>query len=329
MQPIFVFAQKTVSYKSEYLAVRELEELCDSVDVYGFGQEAYWENGRLTVFDDDDNEREIAIPEVWIKCDILSAEIIEKILQLPHLRSLNLQFSSAEDVPFPFEQLKMLEKVEISMMDNEAKTLPTSWGKSLCLSKNVRTLSIYGCSKLIPEVGKMTQLYSLRIDADDESDILSHILPLKNSLHELILSSSSEPSVGEVLKRFSKIQSLILTSLDSSSDLDLFLMDIKNLPLRCLWIPYGKIGKDGLSVLQKWKTLEEVILPCDLSQKYSQSLENVRISVALMQKDGSKQTQSVQKFFPYTKMEEISRDERLDAEGNYIHWADVRSDLWL
>ena len=320
---------------SEFAAARRLESLCVFADFFGepdllAGTETEWENGKLTREDKNGKSHKVPITEAMLECESLNAKLIGEILKLKHLRTLSIQFSSLQDVDFPIQELKWLEKLELENTSEKEIAIPKNWAKNIGALPALRTLQIPDSPELLQEAAKMEKLQSLTVTSLRDEPILPRILPLKNSLRELVLMSEQEPQAGEILKQFTRLQVLSLDCADfENKNLDSFLREIHGLPLRCLWLAEGQIGQDGVDVLLSWDSLQEVMLPKGFSEELFSLLEKEEISVSLSQKDGSRREQRMKKFFRASSSEKMHRDYRLDAQGNYIHWAELHGGIFL
>lgn len=318
---------------SEFLAACELETLCtytnfaeQSMD----GSETIWENGKLTLEDKNGMIREVPITNVTVECECLDAKIIKQLMQLKHLHSLSIQLDAVQPSEFHVQELKSLEKFELIVDSEERVIIPKDWAKSIGASQTVRTLQIPAQSQLIQEVTKMLQLQSLTLDDSDEANVLSLLLPMKNSLRELVIVSKSEPQACNVLGKFTQLQVLSLECRDlEKQNMDSFLEEIRHVPLRCLCLSYGQIGAKGEKILRKWDSLQEVILPESFPDERLKSLEKIQLPILLSQKDGSKKVEMRRKFFRDSQRREMYRPYRLDAQGHYIHWSELRGGIWL
>ena len=318
---------------SEFQAACELESLCTYTNFSGQADsdsETVWENGKLTWEDEDGIICEVPITEASVECECLDSKIIKQLMKLKHLRSLSIQLNDVQSSKFHIQELKSLEKFELYIDSEGIVPIPNIWGKSIATSQTIRTLQIPAQIQLVQEVAKMSQLQSLTLDDSGETNVLPGILPLKNSLRELVVTSESEPHASEILKNFRHLQVLSLRVFDfRAKNMDGFLDEIKSLPLRCFWLPYGQIGANGEMVLREWGSLEEVMLPKDFSDERFESLEKIQRPIQLSQKDGSKKIELRRKFFRDSLLREMSRPYRLDAQGNYIHWSELSGGIWL
>lgn len=321
----------------EFRAASELENLCKSVDFYGIscnGYETYWEEGRLTMENENGEVYDVPITDVVLECETLTKEIINYIMQLRHLQSLTIYFSSVTQTQFPIHCLK-LTKLEIHMSPEEEFVFPKSWLKNIGKSPTIHTLnldiSMNDEVAFLREIAKMKQLRSLTLDCDGEN-LLPYILPLKNTLRELVFTSNAEAKPEETLKEFAQLQVLSITCFDfQTKNIDLFLKGIQHLPIRCLWLTYGKIGQKGEEILCAWDSLQEIGLPNDFPLKRFAILKKIEIPVLLTQRDGSKKIEKRRKFFQgmFIQDDGMLRPYRLDEQGNYIHWADIKSGIWM
>jgi len=318
----------------EFQAACELESLCWTADFYGASTGetlTFWENGKMLAENEEGDVYEVPITEAVLECETLNAAIIENIMKLTHLRSLFIQFTLASQTSFPIQKLKQLVKLELWIDSENGTAIPIDWAKNIRASKTIRTLSLDFCGdpRFLSNIAKMKRLHSLTLHSDAEN-ILPILLPLKDTLRELDLLSGSEPQAGEVLKYFTQLQVLSLECpAHEKQKIDPFLKAIRHLPLRCLWLFNGQIGFKGEKILREWKSLQEIVLPEDFPDERFASLEQIQIPVQIFQKNGSRDLEMRKKFFRNSRYNEQSRPFRLDADGNYIHWSELRGGIWV
>lgn len=333
----------------EFKAARKLESLCDYSSFFNPEENGDWENGKYVYEDDEGKLQELPITEAALECETLNAKIIKQIMKLKHLRVLSVQFCSLQDVEFPVHELKELEELEILQnffpyeeVDDsseeelpapaEERQLPQRWCESIGASRTIRILRIPAQKQVFQEVLKMPQLQSLTLNNFKGGDLLPMLLPRKDSLRELEIQCEMTPQeAADVLKNFTSLQALALECFRMSDPCDDFLKAIKCLPLRYLAISDGKIGPEGEKILREWESLQEVVLPRGFPEERFKALEKIEVPVLLYQLnqdrelDGTQKIEMRQKFFD----EVMLRSSRIDKEGNYIHWAEIHSGLWM
>lgn len=336
----------------EFKAARKLESLCDYTIFDNPAENGNWENGKFVYEDDEGQSRELLITEAYLECETLNAKIIKQIMKLKHLRVLSIQFCSLQDVEFPVHELKELEELEIqqnffpyeddevddssegeSYAPAEECSIPKNWCKSIGASRTIRILKIPAQKQVIQNVLKMPKLQSLTLNSFKGGNLLPMLLPLKDSLRELEVQCEMTPQeAADVLQNFTSLQALALECFRMATPCDDFLKAIKHLPLRYLEISTGKIRTEGEKILRDWESLQEVVLPRGYPEERFKSLEKIEVPVLICQmnkEEGKMATtpklQMRQKFFD----EVMPRSSRINKEGNYIHWADIRSGLWM